>query len=128
MRHGRYMLDEEGNPKPEPDLLKWAMWYEYSHQSKGKDNRILQQDHIGGIFISTIFLGLDHSFGVGPPILWETMIFRGKDVQWMRRYRTRAQAVRGHKKAVKMVVKSQPDLRELERMAAAGGWSKKYNA
>jgi hypothetical protein len=67
---GRYILDDSGNPKPEPDLIKWGTWFE-------KGNRIVKQDQIGDVWVSTVFLGLDHSFGGGPPILWETMTFRG---------------------------------------------------
>lgn len=66
----RYILDAEGNPIPEPDLLKWAQWYEKSH------NRHVAEDWVGNLRVSTIFLGLDHSFFAGAkPVLWETMIF-----------------------------------------------------
>lgn len=123
----QYILDEDGNPKRERDDLKWAMWFEYSHRSKGKDNRILAQDHIGSVRVSTVFLGLDHAFPPNPkkPVLWETMIFGGEHDDWMRRYCTRAEAIIGHNEAVEMVKASQLDLRELERMAEAGGWRKK---
>ena len=30
---------------------------------------------MGPVEVSTIFLGMDHSFGSGDPVLWETMIF-----------------------------------------------------
>jgi hypothetical protein len=114
------MLDPDGRPVPEPDLLKWAMWFGHSHQS-----RILQQDHIGDAFVSTVFLGLDHSFSEGPPVLWETMIFGGEHSDWMRRYTSGDDAIAGHMEAVEMVKASQADLQELERMALAGGWKKK---
>lgn len=29
----------------------------------------------GGIEVSTVFLGMDHAFLDGPPVLWETMVF-----------------------------------------------------
>ena len=118
---GAYILDDDGNPKPEPDTIKWAMWFE-----KGQ-NRIVGHDHIGDVLISTVFLGLDHRFpGMeGPPILWETMIFRGEHDQWMSRYRSREDALAGHKAAVEMVKGSQADLEELERMAKVGGWTRK---
>ena len=68
---GHYILDADGNPRPEPDVIKWATWFE-------KGNRIVKQDQIGEVWVSTVFLGLDHDFtGKGPPILWETMTFRG---------------------------------------------------
>lgn len=125
MARGQYILDQNGNPKRELDLLKWAMWMEYSHRSEGKDNRIVKQDHIGNVEVSTVFLGLDHSFGSGPPVLWETMIFCGEHDGWQRRYCKRNQALIGHAKAVEMVKASQADLQELERMAEVGGWRKK---
>jgi hypothetical protein len=53
------------------DILEWSKNYE--------QNRIIKQEYILNIFISTIFLGLDHNFfNNGPPILWETMVFGGK--------------------------------------------------
>ena len=124
---GQYILDEDGNPVPEPDTIKWAMWFERSHLSKGKDNRMIAKDSIGNAVVSTIFLGLDSRFPTdeGPPVLWETMIFRGEHDQWMNRYTSRADAVAGHKVAVEMVKGSQADLRELKRMAEAGGWERK---
>lgn len=57
-------------PVPEPDLMKWADWFEHAPRfiSRTKFNR--------NAFISTIFMGLDHNhFGVSPPILFETMVF-----------------------------------------------------
>jgi hypothetical protein len=55
---------------PEPDLMKWATWYETA-------NRHVANTQIGGIWVSTVFLGVDHNFGAGLPILFETMVFRG---------------------------------------------------
>lgn len=69
LNFGRYILDAEGRPVPEPNLYKWAEWFETG-------NRIVKLETIGAYHISTIFLGLDHNFsGHGPPILWETMVF-----------------------------------------------------
>lgn len=67
-----YILNENGNPVAEPDLLKWAKWCE-----KTLDNRVAR-DEIGDSLISTVFLSLDHNWGSGPPILWETMVFGGE--------------------------------------------------
>lgn len=126
---GQYILDENGDPQPEPDSLKWAAWFEQSGKSEGKDNRFLAHDHIGSVLVSTVFLGLDHSFmgsgGGNPPVLWETMVFQGEHDQYQKRYRSRADALAGHDEAVEMVKSSQADLQELERMADAGGWLRK---
>jgi hypothetical protein len=45
---GKYILDEEGNPKEETDLLKWGKWFETAERHVGKDT-------VGGIRISTVF-------------------------------------------------------------------------
>ena len=68
----QYILDENKNPVLEPDLLKWGTWM--SAISK----RRVAFDKINGAGISTVFLGLDHNFDGGPPILWETMVFGGE--------------------------------------------------
>lgn len=65
---GNYIL-ENHEPIACTDLTLWAMWFEDVR------NRRVAEDRIGPCHISTVFLGLDHSFGEGPPILFETMIF-----------------------------------------------------
>lgn len=32
---------------------------------------------VGSATVSTVFIGMDHSFGKGPPMLFETMVFGG---------------------------------------------------
>ena len=53
--------------------------------------------------VSTVDLGLDHSFGDGPPLYYETMIFvNGKwDELYMMRYSTEREAKEGHVETVK---------------------------
>lgn len=57
-------------------------------------------DRIGEARVSTVWLGIDHGFGVGPPLIFETMIFGGpyNDDQW--RYSTEAEAKAGHRRIV----------------------------
>jgi hypothetical protein len=64
----------------------------------------VDQTHLRtGEFISTVFLGLDHSWEpTGPPILFETMIFRGPLDQWQERYCTWDEAEIGHEVAVRL--------------------------
>jgi hypothetical protein len=92
----RYVLDENGNAVPEPDLMKWGIFF------KRSSNRVLQQDSKDSVKVSTVFLGLDHSFGDGPPLLWETMIFGGEHDQYQERYTTRDEALKGHRLAMEM--------------------------
>jgi hypothetical protein len=42
------------------------------------EDRIVAQDRHGDTWVSTVFLGMDHNYGDGPPILFETMIFVDK--------------------------------------------------
>ena len=53
-----------------------------------------------------VFLGLDHSFGSGPPLLFETMVFGGPLDEEMDRYTTWDEAEAGHKAMVKRVQES----------------------
>lgn len=90
--NGRYILDEQGNPVPEPDLLKWAKWFE-----EAGEKRRIAHDVKGECSVSTVFIGLDHSFGGKSPLLYETMVFGSKeDIQ--ERYATKEEALAGHKR------------------------------
>ena len=89
MTMGRYILDGQ-TPVECEDLLKWGAWLETA-------NRHVALTKKDGIKVSTVFLGLDHSFGGAPPILFETMIFGGKHDEDQSRYATWKEAVAGHK-------------------------------
>lgn len=65
----RYVL--EGKVAvPCEDVMKWAEGFEASE-------RRVAVDTIGEATVSTIFLGIDHSFGGDRPLLFETMVFGG---------------------------------------------------
>lgn len=57
----------------------------------------------GKVRVSTIFLCIDHGWGEGPPIIFETMVFGGPLDQEQWRYSTEAQALAGHARAIKWV-------------------------
>lgn len=82
-------------PVPEPDVLKWADWFETA-------DRVVFRTEMASALISTVFLGLDHRhFGDGPPILFETMIFSdGGEVVDMWRCSTWLEAEAQHQRAV----------------------------
>lgn len=92
--NGRYILNADGLPEPCDDLVTWAQWC-------GTANRKVASSHGNGFYISTVFLALDHSYGSGPLMLYETMVFEkgGEDVDcW--RYATREDALEGHALAI----------------------------
>ena len=70
-------------------------------------DRTVKRDKItspkGDISISTVFLVIDHSFGGGPPILFETMIFGGDHDGYQDRYATWEEAEEGHARALALV-------------------------
>lgn len=92
----KYILDEKGNPKEEKDLLTWGKWFETA-------DRIIAKTKIGKSEISTVFLGLDHSFGGNKPLLFETMVFGGTLDGEQNRYSTREESIKGHEEMVKKV-------------------------
>lgn len=129
-----YIL-RDGKPVAEPDLLRWATWME-------NNSRSLESTQLGVYRVSTVFLGLDHSFHrmLRPelsPVLWETMVF-GEEKQsppieldgysspgfkyhesmnWQERYTSEAEAREGHAKAVQWVKDNLLPLRVVEETA-----------
>jgi len=72
------------------------------------ERRRVARDEIEGFSVSTVLLVFDHSFGDGPPLIFETMIFAPKEYEgdldcWQDRYATKEQAVKGHARAVALV-------------------------
>lgn len=90
-----YILDDKHNAVA-VSLLEWAKWFETA-------SRRVKETNVGDIRISTVFLGLDHSFGEGKPLLFETMIFGGEHNQDMDRYSTWQEAEDGHERFVNKV-------------------------
>lgn len=69
-------------------------------------NRFVAQTKIGGVVVSTVFLGIDHSFSTAPealPILFETMVFRGGKGDDMERCGSWEEAEAQHKAMVAKV-------------------------
>jgi len=98
MRCLNYILVGQ-TPVPEPDLEKWARWFESS------DRSVFRTSVEGtASMISTVFLGTDHQWGDGPPMLFETMVFGGDEEidQYCERCSTWLEAEAQHKRIVKM--------------------------
>jgi hypothetical protein len=93
----KYVLDAAGNPQPEHDLLAWAQW-----MGTG-DNSVIKREQVGRVRVSTVFLGLDHGWGTGQPLMWETMVYGGKLDGTCERYTSRADAIEGHARVVARV-------------------------
>lgn len=51
----------------------------YRWQEKIGGPKIIAQEDVSSYWVSTVFLTHDHSFDDGPPIVFETMVFRRDD-------------------------------------------------
>jgi hypothetical protein len=96
--HGHYILKGREIVNCEHmDSVEWARAYE------AMGDRHLGDTTINSVRISTVFLGLDHSFGEEAPVLFETMVFGGKLDGRQQRYGTVDDAERGHARWVTKV-------------------------
>lgn len=96
-----YVLDENKKVKTTSSLSEWNQFL------ANGEKRTVKRETVSGIFVSTVFLGIDHNFSTAPgkgPILFETMWFQGEDnSEVIRRYRTWDQAMEGHNRSVSYI-------------------------
>lgn len=90
-------------------MMEWAKLFE------DFDYKVIKQEKLpSGGKVSTVWLGLDHQYGEGKPLIFETMVFSkkkkqkifGKDYMMgeeldVDRYSTLEEALAGHKKMFK---------------------------
>jgi hypothetical protein len=96
-----YVLDADGEPVGTNDAMVFARWFE---AARTDGTRIVRQDlDAAGVGVSTVFLGLDQSWHGGPPVLWETLVFGTPLDGEMRRYTSKADAIRGHAEMLALV-------------------------
>lgn len=93
-----YVLDGNGNPVAEPNVLIWAAWFERANQER---QLALDVEQVDGteVRISTVFTGIDQAV-MGAAVLWETMVFGGRLDHEQRRYTSREAALQGHAEMV----------------------------
>jgi hypothetical protein len=96
-----------------PDVLEWAKEME-------RDRHVADTRFDNGLHVSTVFLGIDHSWSGGPPLLFETMVFRpcnrklfGKQLDEeederfpLERYSTWEEAEKGHNAMLESIKKA----------------------
>ena len=81
------------NRKGRPiEVLEWAKLHnQFDYVSIAKT-------HANGLYVSTVWLGIDHRFGEGAPLIFETMVFPGE--RHVERYVTEEEAKAGHETIV----------------------------
>jgi hypothetical protein len=94
-------FDRKGEP------ISHADWCEASEDD---DYMCVAEDTVDDLWISTVWLGLDHNHSSdpdAPPLIFETMVFdhsEGSQEPWadhyMNRFATEEEALRGHREAV----------------------------
>jgi hypothetical protein len=90
---GLYILDGK-NPIPCSDITQL-----------NNCNKLVARSEFGEAVISTVFLGIDHSYNGGTPVLFETMIFGGEHDLYQERYCTWDEAEEGHRLACELANK-----------------------
>ena len=78
------------------NVLDWAKDFEKL------DRAVKQETLSNGYRVSTVFLVLNHNFGGGKPLIFETMVFEGNNFVGLDadRYSTEKEAIEGHKRMV----------------------------
>ncbi|HUT77576.1 MAG TPA: hypothetical protein VM285_07815, partial [Polyangia bacterium] len=94
MREGYFYLKGH-EPVWTDDMYAWSKMFDDE-----PGGRHVAKTDVGEVFVSTVFLGIDHNYSGGPPLLFETMVFRGHldERQW--RYSTWDEAAAGHEEVV----------------------------
>jgi len=94
MRMGYF--NRQGQP------MSWEQWAAAFEDLGAK--RVAETILPDGKWVSTVWLGLNHQFGEGPPLIFETMVFSARgagDELDFYRYSTEAEAVAGHEAMVR---------------------------
>lgn len=88
--------DRNGNPLN--DVLDWAQLKE------DMDYCQVALDEVCGHRVSTIWRGLDMTYGPGgPPLIFESMVFGPSANDYTNRYPTLAEALAGHEEIVTLI-------------------------
>jgi hypothetical protein len=99
-----YILTADNQPVA-VSVTEAAQWIENNIHRKVVKQDNLENDQGDKIFVSTVFLGLDHSWDNQGLILWETMIFGGINDQYQERYNSYEDALEGHQRAIDLIKK-----------------------
>jgi hypothetical protein len=100
--------DRQGNPlqtfdddgKPITETLIW-----FEKKFSDPKYKTVEKTKVGDDYeVSTVWLGINHNFGDGLPLIFETMIFTRDEYEydnWCWRYTTEAEAKKAHAAIVK---------------------------
>lgn len=126
-----YDLDEAGHPVQRGESPRDIEYGGRFDPARGlRCWRVALTEAIGGTEanVSTVFLGLDHNWGNGPPILWESMAFNvpGEPDELVERYESRIAAVGGHQVMVAQVERIVADWQRDQQAIADAKAAREY--
>lgn len=97
-----FYYDRQGRP------ISNEQWEQEFSRTRG--NRRVAWTDLGPMgTVSTVWLGLNHAYDDGPPLIFETMVFDGPMDQYMDRYSTEAEAMAGHRFVVQALMFYRPE-------------------
>jgi hypothetical protein len=77
------------------EFVKWGI-----ENGQGWPSIHVADEKVGDVRVSTVFLGMDHNWGEGPPLLFETMTFRDGESEDCWRCSTYEEAEKQHRSVV----------------------------
>lgn len=93
--------------RPVADFIDYYRWRNAIDKDGPRAALRVAADDVNDVHVSTVFLGLNHAWGDGPPLVFETMTFDHRDsktcdeYQW--RYSTLDEAEAGHRAIVEAI-------------------------
>ena len=87
-----HYITVRGIPTAIDDIEEWGRFM-------ASEKKLNLENQVKGVFVSTVFLGVNHQFEDGPPLFWETMLFNevGESIyNFCRRYESEREAILGH--------------------------------
>lgn len=110
--------DRQG--KPIPDLLTWGRMMEDIKYRRVANTKVKR-----GVTVSTVWIGLNHRIGEGPPLIFETMVFGGPYDSYQERHMSEDQAKARHEEIVRRLrrhKKGEPLESDEEMQRAQEAW------
>jgi len=97
-----YILNKDHTCSKAGSMQEYYEWDKnYGFQGLREDRKTVDRYESKNLVVSTVFLGLDHSFE-GSPVLFETLVSGGNLDEEMDRYHSWEEAVKGHNNMLKL--------------------------
>lgn len=108
-----WITDEQGDPVTNcgREYMRYFDWHEKKPDSSGwyikktgVGFQLLRDTPVDGVEVSTVYLGMDHNWMGGSPVLWETMVFSaGWDGDFCERFSSQEEARRRHVEVCRLI-------------------------